>query len=346
MTDTAWRCLRTPAPSFTMPAMAAVTAMEPTGAAALALPRGAVDPIAADALRAHRPDLHLAVTDPLRARCSLWWTEVPALPDERLGVIGHYAAADGESSAALLSDACARLRAHGCTRAVGPMDGNTWRRYRFVTATSDEPAFALEPENPREYPGQWLAAGFSPMHTYSSSLVPAYARDPRCDTVEARLAAEGVSIRPFDRSAFADELGRIYAVSEIAFRANVLYTPLAREDFIAQYRPIEALVRPELALIAEQDGAPCGFVFAIPDLARTQRGQRVDTVVVKTLAVLPDCRQAGLGRTLVDRCHRAAAALGMPRAIHALMHDANPSRSIGAGAQVIRRYTLFSQALR
>src|SRR5579871_6487296 len=82
----------------------------------------------------HRCDEHWTVEDSAGkagARCSLWWNEVPALPDEKLGVIGHFSAESGEAGVFLLNQAAEYLAGQGCTIAVGPMDGNTWRKYRL-----------------------------------------------------------------------------------------------------------------------------------------------------------------------------------------------------------------------
>ena len=115
---------------------------------------------------------------------------------------------------------------------------------------------------------------------------------------------------------------------------------------MGQYRAVQAKVRAELVLLAEQGGRPVGNVFAIPDLAQAQRGQPVTTVIVKTLAVLPGRAQAGLGAVLLDGVHVAARRLGFTRSIHALMHETNQSRNLSAHyAQTIRRYTLFSRTL-
>jgi L-amino acid N-acyltransferase YncA len=72
----------------------------------------------------------------------------------------------------------------------------------------------------------------------------------------------------------------------------------------------------------------------------------VDTVIVKTVAVLPGRRLAGLGNVLVARCQQAARALGFRRAIHALMHESNNSRNLSAHyAKPFRRYTIFARDL-
>lgn len=277
----------------------------------------------------------------------LWWREAPTLPGEKLGVIGGFGATTEVAAVEVLGRAVERLRAEGCARAVGPMDGNTWRRYRFVTEVGTEPTFLLEPTNPPEWPGWWRRAGFTPLaEYYSSATRDLAARDARLAGVTARLAAAGVGIRPLDAARFEEELGGIYEVSVESFRDNFLYTPLPREEFIAQYRAVQARVRPELVLLATQAGRTVGYVFALPDWAQAQRGEPVSTLIVKTLAVRPGRAYAGLGAWLLDEVQAAGARLGFRRAIHALMHETNKSRNLSAHtAETIRRYTLFSRLL-
>jgi pyruvate,water dikinase len=132
---------------------------------------------------------------------------------------------------------------------------------------------------------------------------------------------------------------------------NFLYTPIAEAEFIGQYRAMQPYLRPQLVLMAEREGRPVGFLFALPDWAQAQRGQSIDTIVIKTVAVLPlavNGRElAGLGNALVARCHADAAASGYSRAIHALMHDANNSRNLSSRyAQPMRRYVLLAKQLK
>lgn len=278
----------------------------------------------------------------------LWWRQVPALAGERLGVIGGFQATTEPATHDTLGQAAARLRAEGCTLAVGPMDGNTWRRYRFVTDVGTEPPFFLEPANPVVWPEWWRGAGFAPLAEFYSSATPDLTtRDTRVAGVAARMTAAGVTVRSLDPTRFEDELGKIYDVSVVSFQGNFLYTPLAREEFLQQYRAVQARVRPELVLLAEQAGRPVGYVFAVPDWAQAQRGEPVTTLILKTLAVLPGRSYAGLGALLVDRVHAAGHALGFRRAIHALMHESNQSRNLSAHyAVTIRRYTLLARSLR
>jgi L-amino acid N-acyltransferase YncA len=281
------------------------------------------------------------------AEAWLWWQTVPTLPGERLGVIGHFSAGGPAAAAAVLRSAENELRTRGCTLAVGPMDGTTWRQYRFVTDAGTEPPFFLEPAQPTSWPEWWRAAGYASLAEYTSTATDDITtRDARLDSVAQRMKAAAITIRAFDAEHFEDELARIYDVSVTAFQENFLYTPLPREAFIAQYRAIQSRVNPALVLLAEQSGKPVGYVFATPDFAQAQRGAPMTTFIVKTLAVLPGRAFAGLGALLLGEVHAAAQTLGFTRVIHALMHQSNRSRNLSAHyATAIRRYTLFSKRL-
>ena len=281
------------------------------------------------------------------AHAALWWTQVPPMEGERPGVIGQFSSDSESDTTTLLSQALEKLRAQGCTIAIGPMDGNTWRRYRFVTESADEPPFLMEPTNPPSWPQWWRNAGFETLAEYFSTATDdLLARDPRVDKVAARMTADGITLRPLDPAKFEDDLAKIFEVSLISFTENYLYTPLPREAFFAQYLAIKDRVRPKLVLLAEQDGKPVGYVFAVPDYAQAQRAEPVTTVIVKTLAVLPGRRHAGLGAWLLAEAHSASQKLGFTRAIHALMHETNKSRNLSAHyAKTIRRYALFSKRL-
>src|SRR5262249_44739035 len=153
-----------------------------------------------------------------------WSTHVPMLPGERLGVIGHYAARNMDYGWEMLKEACKRLASAGCTLAVGPMDGNTWRRYRFITERGDAPPFFLEPDNPEDWPQHFTTAGFTPLATYSSALTHDLEwQDPRLPRIRERITAEGVTVRHIDAGRYDEELDAIYALSLSSFAGNFLY---------------------------------------------------------------------------------------------------------------------------
>jgi predicted N-acetyltransferase YhbS len=225
------------------------------------------------------------------------------------------------------------------------MDGTTWRRYRLVTRRGTEPPFFLEPDNPDDYPAWFEAAGFSPLARYYSNLDPDLGWGVP-DAVRQRLERGGITIRPLDPADFTGELERIYDISIASFRNNFLYSPISRDEFLALYTRIRPVVQPELVLFAERAGEPVGFIFAVGDQLNRRAGELPETVIIKSLAVLPAWNGKGIGALLMAEVTAGARALGYRRGIHALMHEENRSRSLsGHHGTVMREYALFSRRL-
>lgn len=299
-------------------------------------------------LRRDAPYRHLTSTSAdgtLLARASVW-TAGYVTGAQDVGFIGHYAAMDDQAGRDLLHRACESLRQSGCRMAVGPIDGSTWRSYRFVTERGDEPPFFLEPHHPASWPATFARAGFETLSTYVSALATDLERlEPDTIHAEACLSRSAVRIRHLDMAFLDRELARIHTMCLESFRDNFLYAPLPLAEFRDLYLRLWPCTHPELILVAECEREPVGFVFALPD--QTSAESRGATLIVKTLAVVPHMRGRGLGNVLVTEVQRRAAALGFSRAIHALMHEANPSTRISRRhARVFRRYALFARALR
>jgi GNAT superfamily N-acetyltransferase len=278
------------------------------------------------------------------ARASAWWTAAPKLPGESLAAIGHFAATSAEAARLVLDTACETLRARGATLAVGPMDGNTWRRYRFVTDAGSEPPFFLEPANPPEWPRWFADAGWRIHSEYVSSVNDDLSRIDASGPAKAKaIAGRGVVMRELRLADYDAELRRIYAVARVSFAGAYLYTPIEEDEFVAQYAAAKPAVIPSLVTIAEHEGRAVGFCFCIPDINERMQGRPANTAILKTFAVLPG--YSGLGGALADRTHAEARRLGFTRVIHALMHVSNDrSRALSKRiAHEIRRYALFER---
>jgi len=112
------------------------------------------------------------------------------------------------------------------------------------------------------------------------------------------------------------------------------------------YTRLRAAVQPELMLFAEHRSVPVGFVFAIGDLLNAHQGKASDTVIIKSLAVLPAWNGKGIGPLLMSEATANARRLGYRRGIHALMHEDNRSRGLsGHHGAVMREYVLYSRRL-
>lgn len=296
------------------------------------------------------PDLHLAVGANgvgCEARCSLWWTDTPPYDDQTVGLVGHYAAVTASAGQRVLERACRRLSDEGCTCAVGPMDGTTWYTYRFVTTRGDRPPFVLEPWHPAGYPDHFRNVGFRALAHYVSSVGADLDTGSEV-TPPDRPPIDDVQVRSLDPDRFEAELRHLYPLITTCFAENFLYSPISEADFVDQYQQYRPYVQPDLVRLVEQgqgeERRVVGFAFLVPDVLQAERGNAIDTVVLKTMAVHPDLAGQGLGRWLTSRIHRRAQNRGFRRVVHALMHEDNISRNLGHGSP-FRRYTLYLREL-
>lgn len=275
------------------------------------------------------------------ASTGLWWENVPPHPDGRVGTIGAWSPGNETDTGNLIQRALGELADRGCGVVLAPMDGNTWRSYRFVTWSDGRPPFFLEPDSPADAARPFLAAGFDVLEHYSSGLVDLTAPGPDLTRIRAKLESRGATARPLAADEFVSALPRVHALSLAAFTNNVYYTPLDMARFAAMYEPLRDRIRDGLVWVAEDGNGLAAYLFALPDL-RDADGR---TVILKTLASRPDPALAGIGSVLTGLAHEAAAAMGFTTAIHALEHESNQSQRLSRrfGARVFRRYALLGR---
>jgi len=290
-------------------------------------------------------DARVTLADPggnTLAQADLWWRDTPLHEGRKIGTIGGFHATDSAASRVILDAATDHLRAHGIDTAVGPMDGNTWKRYRFVINSNARRPFLLEPENPPNFPDWWLEAGFTELSRYSSSVIPLDGTNAVSPALKRRILSSGITIDHLVPDNFEDELRSIHTLSLKSFANNFLYTPIDAHDFLSAYTKMREHIDPEFVKLARRDGELVGFVFGIADLAAMQRGEP-PALIVKTLAVDPSSRAAGLGSVLVDALHQTGELKGHTEAIHALQHESNTSLKITGRRQgtPFRQYALF-----
>jgi hypothetical protein len=263
---------------------------------------------------------------------------VAALLRDGTGMLGYFESTNDPAAACtLLHEAAAWLRGQGAGDVIGPMDGDTWHRYRVNAGPFETPPFLLEPVNPPYYAQLWEAAGFEVLETYSSKriddITPLL---EKLAPMDARAVARGYRFRPIDPSRLREELTIVWRLSLEIFAGNAFYSGIALENFLALYDGIERLLVPELVLFADDaNGEPAGFVFAYPDLVP-------GVVDYKTIGVTPKHRRGYVGWALLHRVYQTALRMGRRTANHCLMREGNASQSMDAGhAEEFRRYLLY-----
>lgn len=283
----------------------------------------------------------------------------------RAGVIGFFESRCDEEAVRLLLDAGRDwLRGKGAHRAYGPMDGDTWHRYRFNLGPYDTRPFMLEPVNPPWYPGLWTDCGFREEAQYLSKHVPDVAAAlPSFAEAYRNCLDAGFHFRSLDPGRFEEELQLLYRLSCRIFPVNPFYTEIGLDEFMALYRPFKSVMTPSLVwFCSDREGAPAAFLFSTPDyfeaLRRMGGGRgwtarlrfllhrRSDTLNIKSMGVCPEHRGLALGSALIHQAFAAGLRRGLTRANLCLMHVANRSTGYDAGlGQVSRRYALYRSDL-
>lgn len=281
----------------------------------------------------------------------LWFDHTPNYAGRPTGAVGGCQIDASPSSARFLSDCADFLHTrHQCQTVIGPMNGNTWLKHRFVLESNGRPPFLMEPTDPQHFRDTFEAAGFSILSRYSSSMIDLTCDQPEFTRLENKLQHAGVRIRNISPEQFEQDLTAIFRLSLLSFSNNFLYTPLDQASFIRTYKEARQMIDPELVLLAERQGELVAYVFCIPDHSTADQTHNTvsaqPSLIVKTLAALPERSLAGLGTVLVARAQQKAKTKGYQEAIHALQFENNASQRISQrfSATRFRRYALMAKS--
>lgn len=220
---------------------------------------------------------------------------------------------------------------------IGPINGSTWKKYR-VTLPSNNPPFLLDNYNKPYYAELFEQCGFETIANYTSSVCRNLDRDySRLDKFEKIFEQKGVKIRKFDPNNFERDIRKIYEVSIKSFVNNFLYTPIEFEEFFKMYEPVKSFLNPEWVLIAENEqNDALAFIFGFDNLYN----RREKSLIIKTLAQIPDYKYRGIGSYLTEYMHKKAKDAEYDNIIHALMHENNVSANILSG-ELYHEYKLY-----
>ena len=234
------------------------------------------------------------------------------------------------------------LRAQGCQRVWGPMEGCTWFSYRANLGPVETPLFFKEVE---ASPEPWVSSGYSQVAEYFSSQVDSRQVLERTSDRIQKAESLGWQIRSFDSDSLEEELRQCHRISHSAFQEALGYAPIPEKLFVGLYAPLLGQVPVELLLVAsDESGRIGGYCLCFPDISAPESRR----FVVKSLAIDPSAQRASLGTALLAAAHQRALAMGLDGgAIYALMHSDTHSIAISekAGGVVFRRYGLFEKRL-
>ncbi|TLV02917.1 hypothetical protein [Dyadobacter luticola] len=276
------------------------------------------------------------------ARASLYFNPFLKYHDAPACTVGTYECAENATYAITLLDHLKeQAKTLDASYLIGPMNGSTWENYRFSTDRNNPPYF-LEPFHHLYYNDQFQDAGFEVIARYYTNIDSNLElnEDAALTARQQELFDEGVVIRPIDLQHFEDEIGRIYAFNEIAFKTNFLYTPISQKAFLDKYLPTKNLINPALTLLAEdENGTLIGYYFCIQDFLNTTE----KSLIVKTLARHPDPNWKGLGHVIGNIVYGEAMKLGFTSALHPFIYQQGTSMALSKNFSGVnyKNYALY-----
>ena len=244
----------------------------------------------------------------LTHKSSLGQAHIIAFVDRRLpklGMIGFFGATSHDAGNEVLRQACDWLRNKGMRDVYGPINGTITLDYRFNT--SNDLQIPGEPVNPTWYIDIFRDAGFAPYNQYVSGKV----RFPYLYTClfTRRAPVSGyahIELIPFESLTPTTALQHYHELMNHIFPDNSIYCPEISFDERIYNVPAASFV-PKYCYFAYDGDTPVGFIVSRP---------YQNSLVLKTIGVLPQYRGKGIADILVRRVHQQAKSDGLKRAIY------------------------------
>ena len=244
------------------------------------------------------------------------------------------------------------LKKEGIETIIGPLNGTTWNTYRYVTEKGSRRQFLLEPWNEDYSVSLFEKLGFKPLAGYISTVMEGMNSDGRknLDKKIEKLKKfdyyKDTRVESAENKDLLKVLNKVYDLTVEAFKNNFLYSELEREIFLKMYMSYEDKIVKKFFKMLYLKGELIGYVFGIPDYAELGYKGKIDTIILKTIAVSPEYNGKGMGYILINSLVEEAEKEGYENVIYALMHESNISKNIGLQlGHMLRRYTLFIKEL-
>ena len=235
---------------------------------------------------------------------------------------------------------------------IGPLNGTTWNTYRYVTDRGNHPPFLMEPFNEEYYVELFEKIDFKPLTYYISTImenmnpVQRGHLSKKIEKLKKFDYYKDITVKSAENKDLITMLNKIYDLTIEAFKNNFLYSELDREIFLKMYMSYEDKIVKKFFKMLYLKDELIGYVFGIPDYAELQYKEKVETMILKTIAISPKYNGKGMGYILIDELVKEAERSGYKNVIYALMHEKNISKNIGSLlGDELRRYALFIKEL-
>lgn len=287
---------------------------------------------------------------------------------EQTGFFGFFESVrDPAVAAALMGEVESWLREQGMDTVRGPFNFSTNQECGFLADSFGKPpAFMMPYTRPcylefMEGLGYGLARRLLAYYYEYDGTIPAHlvrfsrrARD-RCPA----------TVRPVDMRHFEQDVRKAFSVYNRAWSRNWGFVPMTEAQFEHTAHNLRTIVDPALALIAEVEDEPVGFLLALPDLNKVLKKmngrlfpfgifrflfgrRRIKGVRVLIMGVVEEFRRLGVDVMLVHRAFQNGDRRGYRHAELSWVLEENQMlrRALERlGASVDKTYHIYEKSL-
>lgn len=211
--------------------------------------------------------------------------------EESVAFFGFYEAiADDDVAFGLFDAAAGWARQRSLTELRGPVNPSMeYGAGLLVGADGRSPLIGM-PYNPMYYAeqvGRWGMTKVKELHSYRALGAPSsWLASDRAVLDRGRRRAK-VRFRAIRLDRFEQEVESVRQLYNAAFDGFWGFTPLDGDEFLQLANGFRPILDPELAVFAEIDGRPIGFLMAIPDVNQAlARAARFRNGVIRNLVTL------------------------------------------------------------
>jgi GNAT superfamily N-acetyltransferase len=288
---------------------------------------------------------------------------------EKTGFWGYFESEnDPAISDALFTAAADWLKKRGLTRMLGPANPSLNDPCGLLVEGFEWSPFVLMTYNPRYYLNLVTKAGFTKAMDLLAYILPHQDLDrTRVERVaEIIRKRTKATIRLVDLSKMEAELQIITDIYNDAWQSNWGFCPMTEAEVHFQAEDMKSILLPEFAYIAEIDGKPVGFAFALPDINRVLkkcngsllpfgwfnflkfRLRKIPVIRIVALGVRKELHSSGLGTLLYQKFFTEGLARGYTAAECSWILETNTlmnSPLVQMGAKAYKRYRIYEKPL-
>lgn len=214
------------------------------------------------------------------------------------GFIGYFAAAEGceLEVAEMIRQAENWLKERRVTRVIAPANGSAPNSMGFmVTGFDEDPMFPF-PWTPPYYLEYIESLSYQP--TYPLWYYEVDFSNEKYKTAKKRYENYDIAvIRPISKKNWDKDIETVTDLLNATFVHEWEFTKMSHDETKEFFGPMKSILTPQQILIAEVNGKPAGFCFAVPDLTplfRTFKGRVGLIAIFKLLTRANKFQRAGI----------------------------------------------------